>query len=71
MDLHQLPRTGPAQPADRVGGAADVTADGVRQLADAGVGAVVLPSLFEEQLSQRGDPDSWLAGAARTPSPRR
>jgi dihydroorotate dehydrogenase (fumarate) len=37
------------------------TADGVRKLADAGVGAVVLPSLFEEQLRQQADQDSWLA----------
>jgi dihydroorotate dehydrogenase (fumarate) len=39
------------------------TADGVRQLADAGVGAVVLPSLFEEQLRHQADQDSWLASA--------
>jgi dihydroorotate dehydrogenase (fumarate) len=37
------------------------TADGVRRLADAGVGAVVLPSLFEEQLRNQADQDSWLA----------
>jgi dihydroorotate dehydrogenase (fumarate) len=37
------------------------TADGVRRLADAGVGAVVLPSLFEEQLRHQADRDSWLA----------
>ena len=39
------------------------TADGVRKLADAGVGAVVLPSLFEEELRHQADQDSWLASA--------
>jgi len=39
------------------------TADGVRKLADAGVGAVVLPSLFEEQLRHQADQDSRLASA--------
>jgi dihydroorotate dehydrogenase (fumarate) len=39
------------------------TADGVRKLADAGVGAVVLPSLFEEELRQQADQDSRLASA--------
>jgi dihydroorotate dehydrogenase (fumarate) len=41
------------------------TADGVRKLADAGVGAAVLPSLFEEQLRHQADQDSWLALAGR------
>ncbi|HLI40607.1 MAG TPA: dihydroorotate dehydrogenase-like protein [Streptosporangiaceae bacterium] len=39
------------------------TADGIRALADAGVGAVVLPSLFEEQLRRESDRDSELAAA--------
>jgi dihydroorotate dehydrogenase (fumarate) len=39
------------------------TADSVRKLANAGVGAVVLPSLFEEQLNHQADQDSWLASA--------
>lgn len=39
------------------------TAEGVRRLADAGVGAVVLPSLFEEQLWHAASRDSWLAAA--------
>lgn len=39
------------------------TADGVRRLADAGVGAVVLPSVFEEQLLHQADRDSYLASA--------
>jgi dihydroorotate dehydrogenase (fumarate) len=39
------------------------TADGVRLLAEAGVGAVVLPSLFEEQLRHAASRDSWLAAA--------
>jgi dihydroorotate dehydrogenase (fumarate) len=39
------------------------TADGVRKLADAGVGAVVLPSLFEEELRHQADRDSRLATA--------
>jgi len=39
------------------------TADGVRKLADAGVGAVVLPSLFEEQLNHQATRDSYLASA--------
>jgi dihydroorotate dehydrogenase (fumarate) len=39
------------------------TADGVRKLADAGVGAVVLPSLFEEELRHQADQDSQLASA--------
>jgi dihydroorotate dehydrogenase (fumarate) len=37
------------------------TADGVQRLAEAGVGAVVLPSLFEEQLRREANQDSWLA----------
>lgn len=37
--------------------------DGVHRLADAGVGAVVLPSLFEEQLRNQSDRDSRLAAA--------
>jgi dihydroorotate dehydrogenase (fumarate) len=37
------------------------TVDGVRHLADAGVGAIVLPSLFEEQV-QEADPDARPAG---------
>jgi len=39
------------------------TADGVRRLAEAGIGAVVLPSLFEEQLRHQADRDSFLASA--------
>ena len=39
------------------------TLDGVRQLADAGVGAVVLYSLFEEQLRREAALDSELADA--------
>jgi dihydroorotate dehydrogenase (fumarate) len=39
------------------------TPDGVRKLADAGVGAVVLPSLFEEQLNHQAARDSYLASA--------
>lgn len=37
--------------------------DGVRRLADAGIGAVVLPSLFEEQLRWEADRDARLADA--------
>jgi dihydroorotate dehydrogenase (fumarate) len=37
------------------------TAEGVRRLAEAGVGAVVLPSLFEEQLTREANRDSCLA----------
>src|ERR1700746_1098228 len=63
------------------------TADGVRRLADSGVGAVVLYSLFEEQLRQEAAanaarPDagperfaeslsSSPAGATESPGPRR
>jgi len=36
---------------------------GVRRLADAGIGAVVLPSLFEEQLRREADRDARLADA--------
>jgi dihydroorotate dehydrogenase (fumarate) len=36
------------------------TVDGVRALADAGVGAVVLYSLFEEQLLRQAAEDAWL-----------
>jgi dihydroorotate dehydrogenase (fumarate) len=39
------------------------TADGVRRLADAGVAAVVLPSLFEEQLRREAERDFRLAMA--------
>jgi dihydroorotate dehydrogenase (fumarate) len=37
------------------------TADGVRRLADSGVGAVVLPSLFEERLRQEAARDAAAA----------
>ncbi|OOK72147.1 putative dihydroorotate oxidase-1 [Mycobacterium kansasii] len=37
------------------------TADGVRRLADAGVGAVVLYSLFEEQLRREAEHDDRIA----------
>jgi dihydroorotate dehydrogenase (fumarate) len=36
---------------------------GVQRLADAGIGAVVLPSLFEEQLRREADRDARLADA--------
>jgi dihydroorotate dehydrogenase (fumarate) len=39
------------------------TADGVRRLADAGVGAIVLYSLFEEQLRQEAEQNAALADA--------
>jgi dihydroorotate dehydrogenase (fumarate) len=39
------------------------TADGVRRLADGGASAVVLPSLFEEQLRQEAARDAAAAGA--------
>src|SRR5690348_6515785 len=39
------------------------TADGVRRLADGGVGAVVLPSLFEEQLRHEARRDAAVADA--------
>ena len=42
------------------------TVDGVRRLADAGVGAVVLYSLFEEQLRR----EAARTHARRRPAPR-
>jgi dihydroorotate dehydrogenase (fumarate) len=39
------------------------TADGVRRLADSGVGAVVLPSLFEERLREEAARDAAAADA--------
>ena len=39
------------------------TVDGIRRLASAGVGAVVLPSLFEEQLRNEAEQDFRLAEA--------
>jgi dihydroorotate dehydrogenase (fumarate) len=39
------------------------TVEGVRRMADGGVGAVVLYSLFEEQLLRDAERDSWLAQA--------
>lgn len=39
------------------------TADGVRALAAAGAGAVVLPSVFEEQLRFQADPGARMAAA--------
>jgi len=39
------------------------TVDGVRHLADAGVGAIVLPSLFEEQVRLEAERDAQLAEA--------
>ena len=47
------------------------TVDGVRRLADAGVGAVVLYSLFEEQLRKQAALDAELAEAGTDASPRR
>jgi dihydroorotate dehydrogenase (fumarate) len=40
------------------------TVQGVQRLADAGVGAVVLPSLFEEQVQREAERDARLADAA-------
>jgi dihydroorotate dehydrogenase (fumarate) len=39
------------------------TVTGVQKLADAGIGAVVLPSLFEEQLRREAEQDTRLADA--------
>ena len=39
------------------------TVDGVRRLADAGVGAVVLHSLFEEQVREEAELDAQMADA--------
>jgi dihydroorotate dehydrogenase (fumarate) len=39
------------------------TVDGAVRLADAGVGAIVLPSLFEEQVEREAEQDARLAGA--------
>ncbi len=51
VDLrHQLPGPGAAQPAGRLGLAADRRARRCVRLEEAGAGAVVLPSLFEEQI---------------------
>ena len=48
------------------------TVDGVRRLADAGVGAVVLYSLFEEQLRREAALDARAGrGRRREHSPRR
>ena len=42
------------------------TVDGVRHLADAGVGAIVLPSLFEEQVQREaGSRSSSRRSSAR------
>lgn len=45
------------------------TAEGIQELADAGVGAVVLPSVFEEQLRQESNRDSALASAGTNSHP--
>ena len=56
MDLSTRYLAATAQPAGRVGVAAVAsTVDGVRRLADAGVGAVVLYSLFEEQIRREAE----------------
>ena len=47
------------------------TVDGVRRLADAGVGAVVLFSLFEEQLRREAAQNAALADAGTESSPSR
>ena len=47
------------------------TVDGVRRLADAGVGAVVLHSLFEEQLREEAELDARLPTPAPRASPSR
>ena len=39
------------------------TVAGVQRLADAGIAAVVLPSLFEEQLRREAERDAWLSDA--------
>ena len=45
------------------------TVDGVRRLADAGVGAVVLFSLFEEQVRQEAAENSRLVDPVRSRYP--
>ena len=45
------------------------TAEGIQALADAGVGAVVLPSVFEEQLRRASDRDSVLVSAGTESHP--
>lgn len=47
------------------------TVDGVRRLADAGVGAVVMYSLFEEQLRREADEDAGCARQVLRASPSR
>lgn len=39
------------------------TVDGARRLADAGVAAIVLPSLFEEQLRREAEQDAFLSAS--------
>jgi dihydroorotate dehydrogenase (fumarate) len=45
------------------------TPEGIHALADAGVGAVVLPSVFGEQLRRESDRDSALASAGSQSQP--
>jgi dihydroorotate dehydrogenase (fumarate) len=45
------------------------TVDGVRRLADGGVGAVVLPSLFEEDVRRRAEVSAGLAEAGTHSAP--
>ena len=58
-------------PARRLGVAAVKDLDGVRRLEDAGAAAVVLHSLFEEQISSRAASSTTTTEAAPRASPRR
>ena len=51
-------------------GPATQSVDRIKQLADAGAGAVVLPSLFEEQITLEAERDTRLAKQGPTASAR-
>ena len=67
-----LPRPRAEEPAGGVGVAAGEDLDNIRRMEDAGAAAVVLPSLFEEQIAlESARPGPRTSTAARRASPRR
>ena len=68
---HGLSRTAAAQPLVASASPLSQTVEGIRRLADAGIGAVVLYSQFEEQLGDEQLPDGHQSAAEGPDGPQR